>query len=103
MGRDGKLETVLVKPGVVIWVGVRLTDGDALAGKLGEADNVTSAPIWEEEQALRRKREKTILTFFMVMHLTESVMKNPCIETQHLTYQASPLQPSTSSIFLPLP
>lgn len=75
MGREGKLETVPVKIGVVIWAGVRVTDGDAMAGKLGEADNVTSTPIWEEEQALRRKREKTILNFFMFMHLTELVMK----------------------------
>jgi hypothetical protein len=71
VGREGKSETVLVKIGVVTWVGVCVTEGDTIAGKSGEADDVTSAPIGEGEQALRRKREKTILNFFMSMHLAD--------------------------------
>jgi hypothetical protein len=55
-----------------------LVDDGMSSGMVGEGDNVASALTWKEEQAVRRKMNKTIKNFFKVMPPTYSVMKNPC-------------------------
>lgn len=76
MGHEGILVSIFITIGVEVWVGVFVMDGDGAdvdvdegvsSGNVGEGNNVASALIWKEEQAVRRKMNITIKKFFKFM------------------------------------
>jgi hypothetical protein len=87
VGQEGILVSVLIEIGVKVWVGVFVIDGDGVdvavdddvsLGNVREDDNVASALIWKEEQAVGRKMNITITNFFKFMPPAGSAMKNRC-------------------------